>query len=185
MVPGSVSPTKCAVCCVGPSSCKTWQPRLLLQLYFEIELHHRLLQTAYPEAEESMEIYSLGRWHFNSDLKNERELVRQTTCCRTQHIKDTELPETVFSKYGVNDSTEHYGTGEMRVWLEEGWCGKGITGRSYMIQVLYGHATMFGVEAEGDGSHCWTSSRENKYLAFSFWKIILKSAWKSDCTGVK
>lgn len=85
----------------------------------------------------------------------------------------------------MNDSTEHYGPGEMHLRLKEGWCGKGITGRRYLIQVLYGRATMFGVEAEGDGSHHWTSSTENKHPASSFRKIILKLAWKSDCTGVK
>ena len=51
---------------------------------------------------------------------------------------------------------------------EEGWCGRGITRRSYSIKVLYGHATILGVEAEGDESHCWPTKRENKHPDLSF-----------------
>ena len=51
---------------------------LLLQLYFEMLVQHRLVWTFYLEARISMENYSVGRQGFNSDLKNERELVSRT-----------------------------------------------------------------------------------------------------------
>lgn len=82
----------------------------------------------------SMENYSLGRWYFNSDLKNERELVRQRDKDMWQNIeciKDTELLENMFNKCGVNDHTEQYSSGETEVWLRkagvEGESREGVT----------------------------------------------------------
>lgn len=129
-----------------------------------------IMQTLCLKARRSMEHYSLGSLCFNPDLKNERPCRsdnRHNTCCQIEHIRATDLLEREYIHKAERMSAINCGTVEIQVWLQEGWRRKE---KACLMQAFPHLSPRFGVEAEGDGNHYWTWSRENKHSDLSFWK---------------